>query len=37
MPIVFACAASHAPGITAWTEAAGADQVAAVKGGFARL
>ena len=22
MPIVFACAASHAPGMTAWTEAA---------------
>ncbi len=26
MPIVFACAASHAPGMTAWTEAAPKDQ-----------
>jgi len=26
MPIVFACAASHAPGITAWTEAAPKEQ-----------
>jgi len=37
MPIVYACAASHAPGITAWTEAAGQEQVAAVTSGFARL
>ena len=37
MPIVHACAASHAPGITAWTEAAAADQASAVKGGFAAL
>ena len=27
MPIVFACAASHAPGMTAWTEAAPKEQV----------
>jgi hypothetical protein len=26
MPIVFACAASHAPGMTAWTEAASKEQ-----------
>ena len=26
MPIVFACAASHAPGMTAWTEAAPKEQ-----------
>ena len=26
MPVVFACAASHAPGLTAWTEAAPEDQ-----------
>ena len=37
MPIVFACAASHAPGITAWTEAAAKDQVGVVTGGYARL
>ena len=37
MPIVFACAASHAPGITAWTEAAPEGQVAAVKGGYGQL
>ena len=27
MPIVFACAGSHAPGITAWTEKAPREQV----------
>ncbi len=37
MPIVFACAASHAPGITAWTEAAPREQLDAVNDGFARL
>ncbi len=37
MPISFACAASHAPGITAWSEAAPAAQKDAVYGGFARL
>lgn len=37
MSIVFACAASHAPGITAWTEAAGPEQVGTIKGGFAKL
>lgn len=37
MPIVFACAASHAPGITAWTEAAPPEQVAAVNKGFSNL
>ena len=37
MPIVYACAASHAPGITAWTEAASPDQSAAVNGGYAEL
>ena len=34
MPISFACAASHAPGITAWAEAAPAAQKDAVYGGF---
>ena len=37
MPISFACAASHAPGITAWAEAAPAAQKDAVYGGFDRL
>ncbi len=37
MPIVYACAASHAPGITAWSEAAPAEQSAAVRSGFAEL
>ena len=37
MPIVHACAASHAPGITAWTESAAPAQASAVKGGFAEL
>ena len=37
MPIVYACAASHAPGITAWTEAASQDQNDAVRAGFATL
>ncbi|MGE0627846.1 MAG: hypothetical protein AB7O43_08465 [Hyphomicrobiaceae bacterium] len=37
MPIIYACAASHAPGITAWTEAAPEQQSAAVKTGFASL
>jgi aromatic ring-opening dioxygenase catalytic subunit (LigB family) len=37
MPISFACAASHAPGITAWVEAAPAAQKDAVYGGFDRL
>ena len=26
MPIVYACAASHAPGLTAWADAAPAEQ-----------
>ena len=37
MPIVFACAASHAPGITAWRDAAPPPQVDAVDAGFATL
>src|SRR5262245_44116800 len=37
MPIVHACAASHAPGITAWTEAAPREQAGAVQEGFAAL
>jgi aromatic ring-opening dioxygenase catalytic subunit (LigB family) len=37
MPIVYACAASHAPGITAWTEAAPKEQAGAVESGFATL
>ena len=28
MPIVYACAASHAPGLTAWREAAAPEQLA---------
>lgn len=34
MSIVFASAASHAPGATAWPEAAGAEKLAAVTAGF---
>ncbi|HWO42490.1 MAG TPA: extradiol ring-cleavage dioxygenase [Candidatus Eisenbacteria bacterium] len=37
MPIVFACAASHAPGITAWTEAAPREQAEKVLGAYRRL
>lgn len=37
MPIVFACAASHAPGITAWRDVALPEQVAAVDSGFTEL
>ncbi len=37
MPIVFACAASHAPGITAWADAASEQQSQAVNGGFGAL
>lgn len=37
MPIVFAAAMSHAPGITAWTEAAPEAQREAILGAFARL
>ncbi len=37
MPIVFACAASHAPGMTAWTEAAPKDQADKVLGSYRRL
>ncbi len=37
MPIVYACAASHAPGITAWTDAAPKDQSATVTGAFAEI
>ena len=34
MPIVFACAGSHAPGITAWTEKAPREQVDRFVGGY---
>jgi len=34
MPIVFACAGSHAPGITAWTETAPKEQVDRFLGGY---
>jgi aromatic ring-opening dioxygenase catalytic subunit (LigB family) len=34
MPIVFACAASHAPGITAWTEAAPKQQADRIIGSY---
>jgi aromatic ring-opening dioxygenase catalytic subunit (LigB family) len=34
MPIVFACAASHAPGIRAWTERAPQNQVDVLFGGY---
>jgi aromatic ring-opening dioxygenase catalytic subunit (LigB family) len=37
MPIVYACAMSHAPGITAWQEAAPPAQLKAVTDGFAQL
>jgi aromatic ring-opening dioxygenase catalytic subunit (LigB family) len=37
MPIVFACAASHAPGMTAWTEAAPQEQRNKILGGYQKL
>jgi aromatic ring-opening dioxygenase catalytic subunit (LigB family) len=37
MPITFACAASHVPGMTAWAEAAPAEQKDRVFGGFDML
>ncbi len=37
MPITFACATSHAPGITAWSNAAPAPQRERIYGGFERL
>ena len=37
MPIVFACAASHAPGMTAWTEAAPKEQADNFLGNYRRL
>jgi 2,3-dihydroxyphenylpropionate 1,2-dioxygenase len=37
MPIVFACAASHAPGITAWTEAAPKEQADKFLGSYRKL
>lgn len=37
MPIVYACAASHAPGITAWREAAAPEQLAHVTAAFETL
>lgn len=37
MPITFACSTSHAPGITAWTNAAPAPQKERIFGGFERL
>jgi 2,3-dihydroxyphenylpropionate 1,2-dioxygenase len=37
MPIVFACAASHAPGITAWTEAAPKEQAERIVGSYREL
>jgi aromatic ring-opening dioxygenase catalytic subunit (LigB family) len=37
MPIVFACAASHAPGITAWTDAAPKAQSEKILAGYRRL
>jgi aromatic ring-opening dioxygenase catalytic subunit (LigB family) len=37
MPIVFACAASHAPGMTAWTEAAPIEQSERFLGSYRRL
>ena len=37
MPISFACATSHAPGITAWSNAAPAEQKDRVYGAFDRL
>ncbi len=37
MPITFACATSHAPGITAWADAAPAPQKDRIYGAFERL
>jgi aromatic ring-opening dioxygenase catalytic subunit (LigB family) len=37
MSIVFACAASHAPGMTAWTEAASKEQADKILGSYHRL
>jgi aromatic ring-opening dioxygenase catalytic subunit (LigB family) len=37
MPVVFACAASHAPGMTAWAEAAPKDQAARFLGSYREL
>ena len=37
MPIVFACAASHAPGMTAWTEAAPKEQADKILGNYRKL
>ena len=37
MPIVFACAASHAPGMTAWTEAAPKQQAEKFLGSYRGL
>lgn len=37
MPIVFAAGVSHAPGVTAWTEEAPADQKDAIYGAYARI
>ena len=37
MPIVFACAASHAPGMTAWAEAAPAEQASHFLGSYRKL
>jgi 2,3-dihydroxyphenylpropionate 1,2-dioxygenase len=37
MPVVFGCAASHAPGITAWPEAAPKNQADNVIGSYRRL
>src|SRR5258705_2189706 len=37
MPITFACAASHAPGISAWADAAPAPQRERIRGAFERL
>ena len=37
MPIVFACAASHAPGMTAWTEAAPKEQSEKFLGSYREL
>jgi len=37
VPLVYACSASHAPGITAWTEAAPKEKKDAVYGAFATL
>ena len=37
MPITFACAASHVPGMTAWAEAAPVDQKKRVYAGFEKL